>query len=125
MAASSPTAVWQGTQSNNKFDFNDPTTSGCSDSNDLDTKSGQMSVDASVASLTPDCGGCGVSEIAKSTPNVFVEGSTDSITLLNATTLSDENGQWYLTDVLIKQTIPAETPVDTYSIDFTVTVTAS
>lgn len=124
-ATGGATTLWQNTGSTQNYDFNDPTSSGCSDGGDADTKAGQLNVDPSVATLTADCGSCSTANITKGSSTAFSQGTTDSITLLNAAAASDDNGRWYLTGVGLLQTIPAEQAADSYTINFTVTVTAS
>ncbi len=119
-----PTALWSaGTP---KYDFNDPTSSGCTDGGDADSYGGQMTINPSVATLTVgQCSSCSTNNVSKGTSASFVQGTTDSITLLSATAASDDVGDWVLTGVTISQTIPAEQAVNTYSINLTLTVTAN
>ncbi len=122
-ATAGPTAVWSdgGT---NTYDFNDPTTAGCSDGADTDTKIGQLSVDPSVSTLTTDCNSCVVTNITKGSSSAFVETSLNSITLLSAALASDDVWRGYLTGVGLSQTIPAEQTAATYTINMTLTATA-
>lgn len=124
-ATSGATATWANTGSTQTLDFNDPTSSGCSDGADADSKAGQMTLNAAAGTLTTDCSTCSTTSITKGTSTAFSQGSTDSITLLNAAAASDDVGRWYLTGVGVSQTIPAEQPADSYSIGLTATVTAS
>ena len=84
-----------------------------------------MTVDPSVATLTADCTNCGTGNISKGASAGFVEGSTNSVTLLSAAASSDDVGRWYLTGVGVSQTVPAEQAVETYTLNLTLTVTAS
>ena len=48
----------------------------------------------------------------------------DSVTLLNAAAASDDIWRGYLTGVGMSQTIPAEQPADSYSVNMTLTAAA-
>lgn len=126
-ATDGATARWANVGNTSFIDFNDPTgsTAGCSDGADTDSTAGQMTVDASAGTLTADCTSCSTTNITKGSSAGFSEGVTDSITLLNAASTSDDVWRGYLTGVSASQTIPAETPADTYNLDLTLTVTAS
>jgi hypothetical protein len=64
LAGSLPTSSWTGT--GGVLDFNDPTTSGCTDGADTDTNKGQLSVDPSVGNLTVgNCSGCATTALTK------------------------------------------------------------
>jgi hypothetical protein len=121
-ATSGATTTW--VSGGNSFDFNDPTTSGCGDGADADTKSGQLTVDPSVGTLTADCASCALTNVTKGTSTAFLQATTDSVTLLNAALSSDDIWRGYLTGVGLSQTIPAETPAGAYTINMTLTATA-
>jgi hypothetical protein len=125
VAASSTTALWSNTGATATFDFNDAGGSGCTDGGDADTKGGQMTVDASVGTLTADCLVCTTTNVTKGSSAAFLQGTTDSVTLLTAAGSSDDVWRGYLTGASISQTIPAEQAADTYTINLTLTVTAS
>lgn len=122
-ATNAATDLW--TNGTSTYDFNDAGGSGCTDSGDTDTVGGQLTVDPSVGTLTADCTTCSNSNISKGSSSAFDEGTTDSITLLNAASSSDDVGRWYLTGVGLSQQIPGEQPASTYTISLTITVTAS
>lgn len=107
------------------IDFNDPGGSGCTDGGDADSTAGQMTVDPSVGTLTADCASCATTNVTKGSSTAFSQGTTDSITVLNAAGTSDDIWRGYLTGASVSQTIPAETPADTYTINLTLTATAS
>ncbi|HEY5442376.1 MAG TPA: hypothetical protein VIJ68_02470, partial [Candidatus Saccharimonadales bacterium] len=119
-ATGGATAVWSdgGT---NSYDFNDPTTAGCTDGADTDTKIGQLSVDPSVSTLTTDCNSCVVTNVTKGSSSAFVETTLNSLTLLSASLASDDVWRGYLTGVALSQTIPAEQPAATYTLNMTLT----
>jgi hypothetical protein len=123
-ATAGASALWQNGSSTQNYDFNDPTTGGCDDGADGDSVAGQLSVDPSsgTAVLTAESGTNG--NITQGAASAFSQGATDSITLLNAAAGSDDYGRWYLTDVGLRQTIPAEQAADSYSLNLTLTVTA-
>jgi len=119
------TDSWKNTGVTQTFDFNDPTTAGCADGADADSRPGQMTVNPSAGTLTADCTSCTSTAITKGTSSAYSQGVLDSITLLTAASGSDDNGRWYLTGATVSQTIPAEQSVDSYTINMTITVTAS
>ncbi len=125
LAASSPTAYWN--SAGTKMDFNDPTSSGCTDGADTDSYKGQMTVDPSVGTLAVgQCASCGTSNITKGSSAAFNEGTVDSITVLTGAAGSDDIGDWKLTGVAVSQKIPAEQPAASdYSLDLTLSITAS
>lgn len=123
-ATSGPTTLWQNTGSTKNYDFNDPGSSGCTDGADTDTRGGQLTVDPSVSTITADCATCTTANITKGSPTAYSEGVTNSVTLLNAATASDDYGRWYLTGAGISQTLPAEQAVDNYTLNLTLTITA-
>jgi len=126
IAASSTTATWANASSTQRMDFNDPTSSGCTDSADAgDTVGGQMTIDANAGTVTADYTGGNTTGISKGASASFNEGSVDSITLLTGAAGSDDIGRWYLSGVNMSQTIPAQQVNDSYSINLTLTVTAS
>ena len=125
-ATGTATDTWKNSGSSQRFDFNDPTTAGCTDGADAgDSVGGQMTINSSAGTLTTDCASCTATAITKGSSAAFSQGVTDSITLLTAASGSDDGGRWYLTGAAVSQTIPAEQPVDSYSINLTITATAS
>lgn len=124
-ATSGATTLWQNGGSTQNYDFNDASGSGCTDGADADSKGGQLTVDPSVGTLTADCSSCVTTNITKGSSTAFVQATTDSVTLLTAAAGSDDVGRWYLTGVGASQTLPAEQAVDSYSINMTLTATAS
>jgi hypothetical protein len=125
-ATGGATDSWDNGGVTESYDFNDPggAPAGCGDGGDTDSLAGQLSVDPSVASLTADCTTCTTSNITLGSSSAYNEGTTDSVTLLSAAAASDDTGRWYVTGIDLDQTIPAEQPNDSYSINMTLTVTA-
>lgn len=125
LAASDPTDVW--TSAGTGFDFNDPTTSGCTDSADADALAGQMTVNPAAGTLaTGQCASCTTTNVTKGSSSAFNQGTTDSITIVSGSAASDDIGNWKLTGVAISQTLPAEQPAASdYSLDLTLSIAAS
>jgi hypothetical protein len=125
LAGSATTAVWD--SAGTDYDFNDAGGSGCTDGADADDFGGQMTVDPSVGTLaTGACASCATTAVSKGTSAAFVEGTTNSITLLTGASGSNDIGDWKLTGVSISQTIPAEQPAASdYDVDLTLSVLAS
>jgi hypothetical protein len=123
-ATSGATAVW--TSGGNTFDFNDAGTGGCTDAAaaDTDTKAGQLTVDPSVGTLATACTACTTANVTKGTSTAYLEGTTDSVTLLNASAASDDVWRGNLIGTSLSQTIPAETPSGSYTLNMTLTATA-
>jgi len=124
-ATGGATATWANTGNTKKFDFNDAGGSGCTDGADTDSYAGQMNIDPSSGTLTTDCGSCTSTGITKGSSTAFVEGTTNSITLITAANTVSNPYRGYLTGIPVTQTIPAEQGVDsTYTINLTLTITA-
>lgn len=124
-ATSGATATWNNTGATKKFDFNDAGSSGCTDGADADTVGGQLTIDPSVSTLTTDCASCTSTGVTKGSSTAFVEGTTNSVTLLTASSGASNPFRGYLTGVGLSQTIPAEQQTDsTYSLNLTMTITA-
>lgn len=121
-ATSGATALWD--SAGTDYDFNDPT-AGAGDGGDADSVGGQLTLNASAGTVTPQSG-CSTTGITKGSSTGFSQGVTDSITLLTAGSTADTNCYWDLTGISISQTIPREQPAASdYDINMTVTVAAS
>lgn len=128
VAASATTDVWD--SAGTDFDFNEAGSAGCVDdgaTTDADGLGGQMTVDPSGGTLAVgNCSSCAVTNITKGSSTAFVEGTTNSVTLLTAAAASSDIGDWTLQSVSISQKIPAEQPAATdYDINMVLTATAS
>jgi hypothetical protein len=121
------TATWANGGATQTYDLNDPTGAnpGCDDGADGDSKAGQLSIDPSASTINLDCLTCTSSNVAKGSSSAFNQGTTDSITLANASAASDDIWRGYLTGITMSQTIPAEQPADSYTLNMTVTVVAN
>jgi hypothetical protein len=122
-ATSGATAVWSGGPTNYDFNDNSGSPAGCGDGADDDSLSGQISFDPSAGTLAPKSG-CTNTGITKGSSGSFVEGTTDSLTILSGTTASDTDCYWDLTGADVSQQIPADQPTGSYSINLTLTLTA-
>lgn len=122
IAASATTSFWDSTGTD--YDFNDPTAS-AGDGGDADSLGGQMTVDASGSTITPE-GGCSTTGIIKGSSAAFSEGVTNSITIMSAGATADTSCYWDQTSISISQSVPAEQPAASdYNIDMVVSVVAS
>ena len=128
LAAAATTDVWD--SAGTDFDFNEAGSSGCVDdgaTTDADAFGGQMTVDPSGATLVVgQCASCVTTNVTKGSSSSFVEGTTNTITILTGATASDDIGDWKLTEVSISQKIPAEQPAASdYDINMVLSIAAS
>ena len=125
LAGSAPTAVWD--SAGTDYDFNDPTTSGCTDGGDADSLGGQMTVDPSGGTIAVgNCSSCATTNITKGSSNAYNQATVDSITILTGAAGSNDIGDWTLQGVSISQKIPAEQPAAAdYDINMTLSIVAS
>ncbi len=120
-ATGGATAFWDGTPAD--YDFNDPTAN-AGDGGDADNLGGQMTVNPSGATITPQ-GGCNTTGLTLGTSASYSQGVTDTITLLSAGSSAGTNCYWDTTGITVSQTIPKEQPAASdYNINMTLTVTA-
>jgi hypothetical protein len=121
LAAAATTDVWT---SATPFDFNDPTSVGCTDGADADAVGGQMTVDPSGATIAQGQYAHGVAGISLGSSSAFSEGVTNTITLMTSDGTTDI-GDWTLQNVSISQKIPAEQPAASdYDINMVLSVVA-
>ena len=121
-ATDGPNSTWSNGGLAN-YDFNDPTTAGCGDGGDTDTFAGQLSINPSVGTLTPQSG-CTNSGVSLGTANAFSEGSVSSILIAAGSASAGTNCYWDITGLSVTQTIPAEQASGTYTLGLTLTITA-
>ncbi len=114
--------LWVNGGNSQQYDYNDP--SGCSDGPDADTKAGKLQILPTAASITPQSG-CATTNIALGSSQTFDETVADSVTIASATSGAPLNCYFDITNVELRQTIPAAQPSADYTIDLTLTVTAS
>lgn len=124
-ATSGTTATWSdgGT---NTYDFNDGAGSGCTDGADTDTAKGQMTVDASGGTVAQGQYSSNTTSVTAGSSASFQETGTpvSSITILTGAAGSDDLGDWKITGISVKNTIPAMQAAASYSLGMTLTVTA-
>ncbi|MBI4092424.1 MAG: hypothetical protein HY420_00700 [Candidatus Kerfeldbacteria bacterium] len=108
-AASGATALWSDGGSNT-FDFNGS------------SAQGRLTVDASVGTITPTNSYTSTG-LSKGSSTSFAQGTTDSITLLSASTSADQPGRWDFTGVGLTQTIPAFQTPAAYTLSLALTAT--
>ncbi len=121
-ATSGATSNWSsGTAT---YDFNDPTSSGCSDGGDADSLAGQLSIDPSGASDTPKSN-CVTTGVSLGSSSAFNQGTTDNITLSSASSSAGTRCYWDFTGISLSQKVPAFQPAGSYSMNFTMTVVAN
>ena len=85
--------------------------------------SGQLTINPSVATLTPTSPATSTG-ITLGSSATYVSGTVNTITLLNAAAGSDDIWNGYITGVGVSQTIPAFTAAGNYTLDMTQTITA-
>lgn len=116
------TALWSA-GSSQKYDFNDPSNAGCSDGSDGDGYAGQMSINPSTATITPQSG-CSAPGVTAGANTSFSEGSVNSITLLTGSTTA-RGCYWDITGLTIAQKIPSAQAVGSYAMNITITILAN
>lgn len=126
-ATGGSSALWSTGNASKKYDYNDPGTAGCSDT-DSDTYAGQLSVNPSVGSIANgQCSSCNTTGVSLGSSSAFSSTGTpvSNITILAASSGASPVGDWTLTGVGLSQTIPAgQRSANDYSIGMTLTVTA-
>jgi len=125
-ATAGSTALWSaGTP---KYDFNDAagSPSGCSAGLDSDIYGGQMTVDASVGTVTARLvSACTTTGVTKGSSAAFSEGVQNSVTLMNASASANTGCFWEMTGVSVSQKIPGGQTAGSYIINMTLTVVAN
>jgi hypothetical protein len=123
LAGQNATSVWD--SAGTDMDFNDEGGGGCTDGADDDSLAGLMYVDPNGGSLAEGASGNGTSGVSLGSASHFVEGSTDTITIVSSDG-STPIGDWTVQDVSISQTIPPEQPAaDDYDINMVLTISSS
>lgn len=126
LSTESPTATW--TSGQYAFDFNDPTGAGCIDGDDADDLAGSMAIYTQSDSLDSGlCPLCSSNFVNRVPDGVFNESAgLNTITLVYATSDSDNRGDWTLSDIIVRQTIPASQPAaGDYEIPLLLSITAN
>lgn len=115
-------AKWRG-ENGYVFDHNDSQNQGCSDG-DNDGVAGLMLVDPSNARIRSDCLECSTDYLSVGSDSAQSFADNRAVTLVQASENSSNVGSWYLTDVDVRQTIPAGQEGDAYVIEMVLTATA-
>ncbi|HEX6258439.1 MAG TPA: hypothetical protein VFZ48_03090 [Candidatus Saccharimonadales bacterium] len=108
------------------YDFNDATGSpaGCADGADADSLAGQLSINPSAGTVTPQAG-CTNTGVSLGSSAAFAQGTTDSITIASASASAQTNCYWDITGLALSQQIPALQAAGSYSLNMTLTVVAN
>lgn len=116
-------ALWERTDLAADYDYNDP--AGCTNpGSDGDGEGGQLGVDPTPATFTPDPE-CGVTGISRGSSANFTQGSINSITVLNASAAASLYCYWDVTGVTVTQQLSPAQEEGMYSLDLTATVVAN
>lgn len=123
IAASDPTDRWTATGPV-YYDFNDGggSPAGCSDGGDADGSGGQLTLDPTTATITPEVG-CTTTNLSLGSLAAFAEGTLNSIELISAAS-GDTSCYWDLTGIGVSQRVPVESSPGSYALDLTMTITA-
>jgi hypothetical protein len=123
-ATSGESASWSG--AGGSYDYNDSggTSAGCGDSGDVDSLAGQLTINPSVATLTPQSG-CSNTGVSLGSLAAFSEGGVSSIDLASASGSAGVDCYWELVGVTASQTLPAEQSLGAYSLNITLTLVAN
>jgi uncharacterized delta-60 repeat protein len=113
------TAAWNRTDNLAKYDYNDSGTNATDSAIDADSLGGQMSINPSAGTIASTCSLTGLSKGASGS---YVEGTTNSLTLMSATSAAAMSCNWDFTGAPFTQTIPAAQSSGTYTMDMTATV---
>lgn len=114
-------ALWSAGSLN--YDFNDPTSTGCSDGGDTDIYAGQLSVNSSIATITPQSG-CSNTGVTATANTKFNDGAVNSITLVNGSAAA-RGCYWDITGIAMDQTLPAGQTPGSYNLNLTITILAN
>jgi hypothetical protein len=120
LAGSGTTASW--TSGSDHYDFNDA--GGYTDdggTTDADSYGGQLTIDPSGGTIA-GISGCSTSNVSVGASDSFVEGSTNSIDLMSATTGAATSCRWDLTGVALSQKIPAAQVSGSYAITMVLSI---
>ena len=120
-ATAGSNSFWDGATAD--YDFNDPTPLGFDGGSDADSLGGQLTVDPTIGSITPQPG-CANTGLTLGSAGSFNQSVTDNITLLTAGGTTPTNCYWDLTGIGLSQTIPAGQMAQSYGLPMTLTVTA-
>ena len=122
--AATPADTWHNGGSSKHFDFNDA--GGYIDdgaTTDDDSYGGQMTINPTTGTIT-GVDGCTTTGVTKGSSASFIEGTTDSITIMEADGTASAECRWEFVGAAsnVTQKIPAKQSADTYTIDLTLTI---
>lgn len=121
-ASGGPTSMWSRTGGGQNYDYNDPSGSpaGCNSGSDGDGLVGQLRLNPTAATITPQSG-CTTTGVSKGSSAGFVQTTTDALTLAYASSSAQTGCYWDITGIGMTQQIPANQPSGAYTIDMTMT----
>jgi hypothetical protein len=124
LSAPDPSMTWQ--SGKYSLDFNDPNALGCVDGDDSDNHAWILTIDPSPARVVVgQCNTCVTDNIILWNSAQFIEWKNDVITVLSGSPESDDIGDWILTGIEIRQTIPAGQPAAwEYTLPLSLSITA-
>ena len=125
-ATDGATALWRNSGNTAQYDYNESSGSpaGCTDGADADLLAGKLRITPTTGTLTPQSG-CSTTNVSLGSDQDFNQSTLNSITLLTASSGATAGCYWDLIGVGLKQYIPADQPLDSYSINLTITTIAS
>jgi hypothetical protein len=116
-----PTATQAWTASMAATDGNTATWTGGSEIMDFnDAADAQLTINPSTGTITSQH--TGIANVALGSQSSFDEGTTDSITLFSASTEAVPYNYYDLQGVSVSQLVPANQPVETYTLNLTLTL---
>lgn len=120
-ATNGNTSAWVNQSAGANYDFNDG--NGCTDGADADSLGGQLTINPSTGTVTNgQCTGCTTTGVTLGSSAPFVQGTTDSITVLTGSAGTEDIADYLLTGVGVSQRVPASQPVANYKMDLTLTI---
>ncbi len=126
ISADNPASLWS--SGDYKFDFNDTTDNGCTDGIDDDIFAWSMQIYSNSGVLSPWlCPSCSIDFVDFITSWIFDEENwINTVTIAHATTNSDNRWDWRLSNIFVRQTVPASQPaVGEYEIPLLLSITAN
>ena len=120
IAADNSTSLWSGGGA--YYDYNDDS-AGATDGADADIYGGQLSLDPNFLVITPQSS-CSDTGLVVGDAAAFVEGSLDSLTLVEANSSAATGCYWDISGINVSQTVPAEQATNLYSLPMSLTITA-
>ena len=107
-----------------QYDFNDPSSLGCSDGSDADSLAGDLTINPAAGTITPQSG-CTATGVSLGSSAAFSQGTLDSITIASAGSSAGTGCYWDLTGIVLSQTVPSMQQSGSYVINLTLTLVAN